>query len=281
VTEIANRDQYDAWNGDSGERWVADADRRDRVMAPVADALLARAEVSQSENVLDIGCGCGATTLGAAEAAGPDGLVLGIDLSAPMLEVARQRAQALGLANVAVVQGDAQSHALPQRRFDVAISRFGTMFFADPAAAFTNIAGFLRVAGRVVIATWQPLVANEWLTVPGAALLRYGSLPDGGNGPGMFAQSEPDVIVATLQAGGFEVVEVEPTEVTVTLGADTDDATNYLASSGIGRAVLATVAEDQRPAALAAVRGVLAEHAGGDGVRLRAAIWVTRVIRAA
>ena len=279
MTNIANTDQHAAWNGDSGQRAVTDADRRDRVMAPVAEVLLAAANLGEGQDVLDLGCGCGATTIAAANAVAPTGTVWGIDLSAPMLDVARRRIDRAGLTHVSVEQGDAQIHALPRERFDVVISRFGTMFFADPVAAFTNIAGALRPRGRVCVATWQPMVANDWLTIPGAALLRYGSLPDTTGGPGMFAQSDPAAITATLKASGHLAIEVEPVAITLTLGADPDDATDYLAGTGVGRAVLDTVPDDHRPAALEAVRTVLADHADHAGVNLGAAIWITTAHR--
>ena len=104
MTEIANTDQYQAWNGDSGHRWVLDADRRDHILAPVAEVLLAAAHLSAGEPVVDIGCGCGATTLAAAQVVGSTGAVYGIDLSKPMLGVARRRAEASGLANITLVQ---------------------------------------------------------------------------------------------------------------------------------------------------------------------------------
>ena len=175
MTNIANTDQYAAWNGESGQRWIADADRRDRIMTPIADALLDTARLGPGDHVLDIGCGCGATTLSAARAVAPTGEANGLDLSAPMLDVARRRADAAGLTNVHFEQADAQTHRLPGGAFDVTISRFGTMFFADPGAAFANLALALRPDGRLCIATWQPLEANDWLAIPGAALLNHGS----------------------------------------------------------------------------------------------------------
>jgi SAM-dependent methyltransferase len=275
VTDIANTDWFDAWNGDSGRRWADEADRRDRLLAPVADLLLDSANLQQGERVLDVGCGCATTTLAAARAVGPDGGACGIDLSAPMLDVARQRSETAGLANVEFVQGDAQTHRFTST-FDVAISRFGTMFFADPDAAFAHIARALRPRGRLCLATWQPLVANDWLTIPGAALQRYGELPEtvAADGPGMFGQSDPATVTARLRAAGYRNVELTPRTLTLLLGDDVDDATAYLASSGVGRAVLETVPDDQRPAALDAVRAVLAEHDGDDGVHLDGAIWI-------
>lgn len=281
MTGIVNADQYAAWNGDIGRRWAEDPDRRDKVLAPVADSLLTAAGLAPGDAVLDIGCGCGATTLAAARAAGPTGSALGIDLSEPMLEVARRRAHERAVANVRLEQADAQTHALAWAAFDVAISRFGTMFFADQVAAFTNIAGALRPGARLCLATWQPLAANDWLTIPGAMLLRYGTLPEAADGPGMFAQSDPAALTAMLTTAGFDAVHSKPVTVTLTIGANPAEAAEYLAASGPGRAMLDTIADDVRPAAIGAVRAALAEHAGPGGVRLDAAIWLTTATRSA
>jgi SAM-dependent methyltransferase len=274
VTEIANTDEHAAWNGDSGHRWVADADRRDRVLAPVADALLGASCLAPGEVVVDIGCGCGATTLAAARAVGQSGAIVGIDLSEPMLGVARRRAEAGGPSNITLVPGDAQTFHFDGRS-DTALSRFGTMFFADQVAALANIRRGLRPGGRLCIATWQALGANDWLMIPGAALLRYSALPDAeGSGRGMFAQSDPGEVARTMHAAGYADPLCESVTLTLALGVDPDEATDYLAGTGPGRAALDAVPEDQRPAALAAVRDALAEHVQPAGVCLGASIWI-------
>jgi ubiquinone/menaquinone biosynthesis C-methylase UbiE len=275
VTATVNQAQYDAWNGDSGERWVADVGRRDAVLAPVADTLLTAARIQRGESILDVGCGCGATTIVAAGQARPDGKATGVDLSEPMLTVARQRAAEGGLTTVSFVQGDAQTDDLGDAH-DVVISRFGTMFFDDPVAAFTNIGRAVRPGGRLFIATWRPLSLNDWLTVPGTALLRYGTLPDSQPGaPGMFAQADPDLLRSTLTRAGWTAVDTRAVAVTLRLGDDPADATDYLAESGVGRAVLDTVPAADKPAALAAVAKALVPHTTTDGVHLDAAIWIT------
>ena len=280
MTEIANTAEYDAWNGESGRRWVADPDRRDGVLAPIGDVLVDAAHLAPGEHVLDVGCGCGATTLAAADAVGSGGAATGVDLSAPMLDVAWSRARTAGLDNVRFVLADAQVHPFDVASVDVVISRFGTMFFSDPAAAFANVARAMRRGGRLCIATWQPLVANEWLTAPGAALLRFGSIPEtADDGPGMFAQADPAVISNTLSDAGFDDVDVRPVSVVQTVGTDVDEAIEYLAESGPGRAVLATVPEHDRPAAISAVREVLADHVSPNGVELGAAVWITTARR--
>jgi ubiquinone/menaquinone biosynthesis C-methylase UbiE len=281
VTEIANRDQFEAWNGDSGRRWVADPERRDRVIAEVGEMLLGAARPVPGERVLDVGCGCGATTLAAARRVRPRGAAVGVDLSAPMLAVARDRARAEAAANANFEQGDAQTFVFDAATFDVAISRFGTMFFADPTAAFVNIARALRNRGRLCIATWQPLAMNDWLTIPGAALLSFGSMPDergGTGGPGMFAQSDPAVIASTLTAAGFDGIDIVPVTPTLHLGATPADAAAHLAETGPGRAVLETIPEADRPRAIAAVEDALSSFVTRRGVELGGAVWLTSAL---
>lgn len=271
-----NHTQRSAWNGDSGYRWIADPDQRDHVLADTAAALALAGRVQPGEHVLDIGCGCGATTLAAARAAGPEGTVLGLDISEPMLSVAQTRLAATPLNNVTLRLADVQTDELPAAIHNIAISRFGTMFFDDPIAAFTNIAASLRAGGRLCIATWQPLSANPWLAIPGAELLRYGTLPDTtGTAPGMFAQSDPAVIHATLTAAGFTDIDVAPIDVTMHLGGNPTDASAYLTDTGIARTVLETIAPHERDGAIAAVISLLGQYVGPNGVSLGAGIWLT------
>lgn len=262
----ANQAQHEAWNGESGTRWVADADRRDAALAPVATSLLAAAHLRPGETVLDLGCGCGITTIAAADLVAPADVV-GIDLSGPMLALARQRA---GSRNAEFLQADAQTHPFDPGRFDVALARFGTMFFDDPVAAFANIATAMRPQGRMCLATWQPLEANDWLLLPGAALLQYGHLPDAasGAGPGMFSQSDPRVVTRVLTDAGWTSVEITPTRLTLTLGTDEHEALDYLVDTGIARAVLDTIEAPLLDEALRAVASILADHRTDDGVQL-------------
>ena len=284
MTSTANHEQSEAWNGDSGRRWVASADERDRILAPVADALFAAARLSTGLRVLDIGCGCGVTTLRAAALVGDTGSATGIDLSGPMLDLARQRADLAGATNTAFIHGDGQTHAFDPASVDVIIGRFGTMFFSDPVAAFTNIGTALRPGGRLVLATWQPLGANEWLIVPGAALLKHTAMPPSAsdNGPGMFAQSDPETVTTTLSAAGFADIELEATTVTFTLGQTQDEAVAYLADSGPGRLLLESIPEGPaRDTALADVSTALIDHQRESGVQLGGAIWLITATRPA
>ncbi len=273
MAEIVNTEQYEAWNGEGGERWVAEAERRDEVLAPAGEAVLAAADLAPGQAVVDIGCGCGATTLAASQAVGPEGTVTGVDLSGPMLGVARQRVAAAGVGNVTLVQADVQAHEFPSSVADVAISRFGTMFFADQVTALANLRQGLKPGGRICLATWQPFEANAWLAIPGEALRPFGIVLD--RGSPMFGQSDEAAVTTTLEAAGYTDPQLQPVALTLPIGADVDAALDYLLGTGLVRVALAELPEDQRSAASAAVGSTLAEHAGPHGrVDLGAGIWI-------
>ena len=214
---IANTDQAEKWNtGDDAAHWVNHQDRYDRMNAPFADMILDAAGLRPGADVLDVGCGCGTTTLAAARLAAP-GQAVGLDLSGPMLARARAAAEAAGLGNAEFVQGDAQVHPMKPARFGTVLSRFGVMFFADPVAAFANIRSAAQPTGRLVFVCWQPLAANQWLLVPRAAMAEHVPPPGGsgpgvgsgdgpGDGPGMFALADPDRIRQVLARAGWRDV---------------------------------------------------------------------------
>lgn len=277
---MANQTEYEEWNGENGRRWIADADRRDRVLQPLADALLEASELESGQSVLDVGCGCGATSIDTARIVTPSGTAMGIDISEVMLSVARRRAAQSEGRNVSFVAADAQTYPFEPGRYDAAISRLGTMFFDDPVAAFANIGRALRPSGRICMVTWQPLAANDWLTIPGAALLEYGTLPEAGDGPGMFTQSDPTTVTDVLRSSGFAEINVTAHAVPLRLGKDPGEATDYLADTGMGRAVLATVPSGQQWAALDAVREALSQHQSSNGITLTAGVLITTATKA-
>ena len=163
--EGPNAQQIEYWNELSGARWVAMNDVIDAQISPLGEVAMLRAAVAPGERVLDIGCGCGQTSLQLAERVGQDGRVLGLDISAVMLERARERAEQAGLANLEFRNADAQTEPFAGA-FDLLFSRFGVMFFASPEAAFSNLRSAVRPGGRLTCLTWQGLGANPWMQVP-------------------------------------------------------------------------------------------------------------------
>ena len=269
-----NTTQRTEWNGESGRRWVADADRRDVVLKPVLDALISAARIHPSDNILDIGCGCGATTLAAASQL-TTGRAIGVDLSQTMLSVAQARAA--GNDRVEFAEADAQVYPFSPAA-DLVISRFGTMFFDDPVAAFANIRRGTSDHGRLCIATWQPLAANEWLVVPGAILLKYADIPPFDQpGPGMFSLSDPAAVTALLGEAGWSSIRVEPRQIDLRVGSDPADAVDYLAAAGPARRALDAISPDRQAEALADLTQALAGHVS-DGVRLKAGIHLIHAL---
>jgi len=133
----ANREQIEFWNGGPDRRWVAHQQALERVWRPIGDTAIKRAAVLPGERVVDVGCGCGATALELAAKVGPSGSVIGIDIAAPMLARARERAQTFGVANIEFVQADASTYAFAGLG-DLVFSRAGVMFFRDPVEAFAK-----------------------------------------------------------------------------------------------------------------------------------------------
>jgi SAM-dependent methyltransferase len=275
----ANAEQFRAWNGDDVQHWVTHIDRYEAASARFDPWLLTAAAIAATDRVLDIGCGGGVSTAAAARAA-PDGHVVGLDLSAPLLAVARRRADRAGLTNVTLVQGDAQVHPFEPATFDVVLSRFGVMFFGDPAAAFANIATAVRPGGRLAMLVWQGLAGNEWLGVLFETLAAGRPLPAPAAGaPGPFALADPDTVRRLLGGAGFVDVDLADVREPERWGADVDDAYTFVSSLGPAKGLLAGLDERGRESALAALRARLAERAGPDGVLLGAAAWVVTARR--
>jgi SAM-dependent methyltransferase len=278
MTEIANAFQAEHWNSEEEmHHWVDLQARYDTMLEPFAEMIRSAARISFGESVLDVGCGCGATTRAAAVLAVP-GEVVGVDLSAPMLDRARQDAEACGLTNVRFLQADAQVHQFEHDHFDAVISRFGVMFFDDPVAAFSSVRAATRPGGRLVFVCWQPMADNAWLLVPGAALAQHIPLPDLGapDAPGMFAFSDPERVRSVLSDAGWHDVVLAGRDTTILVGGggSVADTVEFLRSSSMGRTLLASADADAENKALAAVTSALTPYASDEGVRLGAAVWL-------
>lgn len=279
--KTANPDQVEHWNdSEATGDWVKYQDRYDRMLEPFAALILDAAGLSAGEQVLDVGCGCGATTLAAARAVAP-GAVVGIDLSAAMLARARDNAARASLVNASFEQADAQVHRFGTS-YDAVISRFGVIFFADPVAAFANLLAATRPGGRMAFACWQPLADNEWLLVPLAALAEHAPLPDPDEpgAPGMFSLSSTDRLHQVLSDAGWRDVRAASERTPILLGGGTlDDAMDFLSGRWIVRRMLAEVGQRARERAMESVHQALMSRAHGNEVRLTASVWLVTARR--
>jgi SAM-dependent methyltransferase len=277
VRVVANERQAEAWNGPEATHFVEHANQYDRQLEPFTRALLELVQPEEHHVVLDVGCGSGALALAAAAEAHR---VVGIDLSEPLVELARRRADSLLVDNVEFVIADAQTESFAADSFDLLISQFGLMFFDDPVGAFTNIRGALSTGARAGFVTWQRLEANEWLSLIAEAVGRHIELPEFGRlsrGPGMFALAEPDEITTLLDAAGFEDVACDSCTPTIVIGGGggLDDSVDLLLDMGMPRGLLGYVDGGARDDVLRTVRAELVDrYDAGVGLRLGAAAWL-------
>jgi SAM-dependent methyltransferase len=271
----ANADQIVYWNETVGPAWVAMQDGLDAQLRPLGELAMAALAPGEGERLIDVGCGCGETTLALARRVGPGGAVTGADISEPMLAVARSRAEAARIAQARFVQADAQVHAFEPA--DGAFSRFGVMFFADPAAAFANLRRALKPGGRIAFVCWRALAENPWMRVPGAAvapLLPAPPPPPDPLAPGPFAFGDRERLHGLLKAGGFAEIAIQPHDAPIRW-PDLDTAVRLAMRVGPA-GTAAREHPDLGDRIEAAVREALAPHAGADGVSLPSATWIVR-----
>ncbi|MFI7144129.1 class I SAM-dependent methyltransferase [Nonomuraea sp. NPDC050022] len=277
---VANPEQAKAWNEGDGRHWVAHRDRYDEMMKRISSHLFEAAAIAPEDHVLDIGCGSGQTTCTAARGA-HEGQALGIDLSAPLLEEARRRAQGENLVNTRFEQADAQVHPFAAASVDVVISRFGVMFFNDPVTAFTNIARATRPDGRLAFLCWRKPLDNEWITELGAVLASYVPLSGSfdNDGPGPFSLAASSRITDLLHTVGYTQISVDPVDEPMRLGDDVNDVLDFVSQMGPVSSLLDKADEETRAKMLGALHERLGSHETAAGVFLRSAAWLVTARR--
>lgn len=272
---MGNEDQIAFWNGEAASRWVTHQEALDQRIRPFGEAALEAAGVAPGMRVLDVGCGCGDTTLEVARRVGERGRVLGVDVSGPMLARARERAA--GRANVAFVEADAATLG-DGGPFDAAVSRFGVMFFEDPTAAFANVRRLLAPGARLSFACWQGLAENPWATIPLTAVARAIGIapPTESEAPGPFAFASAERVLGILRAAGLREPATEPAVHGIPFGATLDEAVEYAATMGPASRMLreaeAGGMQDARARAERALQQELAALA--PGFTLKGAAWI-------
>jgi SAM-dependent methyltransferase len=293
VSRTANAAQAQRWNGESGRYWVTHRERHLAGHRYLLPHLFGAAAISPGERVLDVGCGCGATTIAAAQAArgtaaagprlrlpggGESGSAVGLDLSRPMLDVARSLAARAGVANAGFVRGDAQICPVRRESCDVMISSFGVMFFDDPAAAFASMAAALRRRGRLAFLCWQHDVHNELFGIPLRVLGAHARLPGPVAGE-LFI--DPRRITELLSGTGWDDIQIAAVSEPAWMGSDVADVMSYVRgmpmirnlAAGLGNKVLTE-------RVLAVIAEEYAARQRSDGVWVRAAAWLVSGHRA-
>jgi SAM-dependent methyltransferase len=271
-----NADQIAYWNGAGGQRWAVRQPVQDVLLQPIADILIDRAGVKSGERVLDVGCGSGSTSFAFAQAVGSTGHVMGIDISTPML--ARAREVTPPGAPVEFVLADATVHAFVPESFDLLASRFGVMFFADPALSFANMRRAMRRSGRLAFACWREPRENPVFMTPLQAVYRHVPKmpPPGPEDPGPFAFASEARVKRVLGAAGFTGIAMEPCNLAldVAVGRGLDAAVRSALEIGPAARALAEQPPEVVDAATQSVREVLAPYLKGQTVPLDAAIWI-------
>jgi ubiquinone/menaquinone biosynthesis C-methylase UbiE len=271
-----NADQITYWNGPGGQHWVTRQKMQEGVLGPVTEILVERAKVKSGERVLDIGCGCGPTTFAFASKVGPSGHVLGVDISGPML--ARAREITPPGAPVQFELADATVYPFAPASFDLVVSRFGVMFFAEPALSFTNIRKALRKGARMAFACWRTPRDNPWLMLPlQAAYQHVPKMPQlGPEDPGPFAFADEERVRRILTEAGFLSAAFERHDVSMDLaaGQGLDAAVKSALEIGPASRALDGQPPDKVAAATASIREALAANVKGNSVPLGGSIWL-------
>jgi ubiquinone/menaquinone biosynthesis C-methylase UbiE len=269
-----NRDQAALWNGPSGNAWVEMQDVLDRLLGPFERLLIEESFPGEGGRVLDVGCGAGATALSMARRLGPKGLCVGVDISEPLLEVAKERALAEKLGGATFVRADAQSYAFDLGRFDAVMSRFGVMFFDDPEAAFVNIRRAARSDAKLAFVAWRSPAENPFMTTAVRAaepLLPNLPTPTAG-APGQFAFADEARVQKILNASGWKNIDVRPIEVTGTIVEQ--ELLTYVTKLGPVGVALREVDETTRARTVSAVRAAFETYIRDGTARFTMACWL-------
>ena len=277
VPHASNVDQATYWNGPGALHWIDRQEMQDGLLAPVTECLLKAAAAAPGDRVIDVGCGCGATTLEVARVTGATGRALGVDISAPMVARATERAAAEHSPAQFLV-ADATIEDLSGECADLMISRFGVMFFADPALSFSNMRKALKPTGRLVFACWREPRLNPWAMLPLKAVTQHAPpLPKlGPEDPGPFSFADETRVRRILSSAGFVDVALEPVdlELDTAVGQGFENAVASAFEIGPASRALEGQPDDVRAAAIAEIRTALKPFERGSQVLMGAAIWV-------
>ena len=275
-----NAEQIEYWNGEAGERWAQQDELMATLLAPIAEALLDHADLEGCRRAIDVGCGGGSQSLLLARRLGAGASVTGVDISGPLLNVARQRAASAppDCADLEFLQADASSHMFHPDSFDLLFSRFGVMFFEDPITAFRNLHGALTESGRLAFVCWQSLQDNPWTWLSVQAALRFVPPPEPTDpeAPGPFSFANPARLESVLSAAGFRDIAIEHHPVTMRWAAADSLEANVVGMMQVGPVsrLLQDQGKEVRQQVQDAVVEVMAEFYDGTALNLPGATWM-------
>ena len=271
----ANPDQIALWNGCAGRGWVEAQESLDRLFEPFEDLLVEAVATGKSQRVLDIGCGTGSTTLAIARRLGPEGNAVGLDISAPMIALAKQRAESESTPPHFIC-ADAQTHVFDSASFDMIVSRFGVMFFDDSVRAFANLRGAATRGAPLRAIAWRSSADNPFMTAAerAAAPFRLEIPARKADEPGQFAFADRNRVYSILEKSGWSEIDIAPLDVACTLPEQELDA--YITRLGPLARVLPQLDEPTRLQIVAAVRAAFSPYVHGADVRFTAACWMIR-----
>ncbi len=273
ATQQANAEQIALWNGCAGRGWVEAQESLDRLFEPFEGLLVDAVAKHKAQHVLDIGCGTGSTTLAIGRQVGPKGTAVGVDLSGPMIALAKRRAERESAAP-RFLRADAQTYAFDDQSFDMIVSRFGVMFFDDPVRAFANLRRAAALKASLHVIAWRSPAENPFMTAAERAAAPF--FPDmrarRPDEPGQFAFADRSRVHSILERSGWTEIDIQPLDVACTLPERELDA--YISRLGpLGR-VLQQLDEKTRSRVIDTVRAALRPYVHGAEVRFTAACWM-------
>ena len=269
-----NSDQVEFWNDRPGISWARHSDSVDAMFGGFTDAILDESGVRSDDRVLDLGCGAGGLSVPLAERA-TDGSVTAIDVSEPMMEVARRRAREAGV-DIRFVLGDAAVHPLGEGVFDLLASRLGAMFFDDPVRAFSSLRRSLAPGARAVLAVWREPRDNPWAMAPVSAVRPHLEIPprSGPEEPGPFAFADPDRVRRILREAGFVSPTCTPLDLEMPVGGSVAEAVGFLIEVGPLATPFLAADDGARQRARNALADMLEDCRRGDEIMLGGGCWI-------
>ena len=273
-----NKNQRDFWSGKGGDIWVERQNAMDTMLSPLGEAALNKLNLNEGENVLDIGCGCGHTTLNIAKRISPDGQVTGLDISEPMLKRAKESANEMSISNASFNCVDVQTDDMGEEVYSAAFSRFGVMFFEDPVAAFCNINKSLITGASLSFVCWQSPALNPWQSLFIEAVKKYVDLPSPPpRSPSPFAFMESEYVSSILEESNFQNIMIEGHEAEVNMFSGrslSDSVKDYISINPVVSVMLKDSTEQEKTEIINSAIEAFSPYYSAKGLMFPSATWL-------